>query len=74
VNLAPGASVDLPFTFTVPASLETSTAICTRAFTSEKKNPFETIGKRDLFCVYKTGEGFAVMPDAEKRELMKKVK
>ncbi|HWM94705.1 MAG TPA: carboxypeptidase-like regulatory domain-containing protein [Thermoanaerobaculia bacterium] len=74
VNLAPGASVDLPFSFTVPASLEDGTAICARAFTSEKKNPFETIGTQDLFCVAKVGQGFQVMPDEEKRELMKKVK
>lgn len=74
VNLSPGASVDLPFTFAVPASLQEGTAICARAFTSEKKNPFETIGTRDLFCVYKSGESFQVMPDAEKRELMKKIR
>ena len=74
VTLSPGASVNLSFSFTVPASLREGTAICARAFTSEKKNPFETIGTKDLFCVYKSGQGFQVMPDAEKRELMKKVK
>jgi hypothetical protein len=74
VNVAPGASVDLPFTFTVPASLDDGTAICARAFTSEKKNPFEAIGSQDLFCVAKVGQGFQVMPDEEKRELMKKIR
>lgn len=74
VNVAPGASVDLPFSFTVPASLEDGTAICARAFTSEKNNPFEAIGSQDLFCVAKVGQGFQVMPDAEKRELMKKIR
>ena len=74
VTLSPGASVDLSFSFTVPASLRDGTAICASAYTSEKNNPFETIGTQNLFCVYKTGQGTQVMPDAEKRELMKKIK
>lgn len=71
VSLLPGVSTDLTFSFTVPASMEDGTAICTRAFTSHKTNPFESIGARDLFCMAKVGQTFQVMPDKQKRELLK---
>ncbi len=72
VSLQPGTSTDLSFTFTVPASLQDGTAICSRVFTSHKTNPFETIGERDLFCIAKVGQTFRQLPDKEKRELLKK--
>lgn len=72
VSLPPGTSTDLSFSFTVPASLQDGTAICARAFTSHKTNPFDSIGARDLFCIAKVGTTFQVMPDKEKRELLKK--
>jgi hypothetical protein len=72
VSLQAGASTDVAFTFSVPASLQDGTAICARAFTSPKKNPFETIGQRDLFCIAKVGQTFQQMPDKQKRELLKK--
>lgn len=72
VSLQPGTSTDVSFSFTVPASLQDGTAICSRVFTAHKTNPFETIGARDLFCIAKTGQTFRQLPDKEKRELLKK--
>lgn len=74
VSLQSGQSTDLTYSFSVPASLADNTAICARAFTSHKSNPFESIGMRDLFCMAKVGNTFQVMPDKQKRELLKKTK
>lgn len=71
VSLLPGTSTDVSFTFTVPASLQDGTAICAKAFTSHKTNPFQSIGNRDLFCVAKVGTTFRQMPEKERRELLK---
>ncbi len=72
VSLQPGTSSDVSFNFTVPAALQQGSAVCARAFTSHKTNPFESIGARDLFCVAKVGNTFQQLPDKEKRELLKK--
>lgn len=74
VSLLPGVSTDVTFSFAVPATLADNTAICARVFTSHKTNPFDSIGRRDLFCMAKVGNTFQVMPDKQKRELLKKVK
>jgi hypothetical protein len=74
VSLASAASVDLPLSFQVPASLQDGTTICARAYAGYRSNPFDTIGLHDLFCLRKGEQGFTVLPEAQKRELLKKEK
>lgn len=71
VNLAPGASTTLSYTFNAPASLHDGISICARAYASDKKNAFLAIGNRDIFCLRKGGQGFVPLSEAEKRELLK---
>jgi len=39
-----------------------------------RPNPFDTIGLHDLFCLHKGEQGFTALPEAQKRELLKKEK
>jgi 5-hydroxyisourate hydrolase-like protein (transthyretin family) len=71
VNLAPSASTTLAYTFTAPASLPGGATVCARAYASDKKNTFAAIGIHDVFCVRKGYDGFTVLTDEQKREVLK---
>ena len=71
VNLAPAASTTLAYTFTAPASLPGGATVCARAYASDKKNTFAAIGIHDVFCVRKGYDGFTVLTDEQKREVLK---
>jgi hypothetical protein len=62
LNLGKGKSKVFSFRFTVPATTSTyGTYICTRLFVGQGSQAlFNTIGVRDLFCVYRNAGGFAV--------------
>lgn len=74
VNLPPSASTTLSYTFTAPASLPGGATVCARAYASDKKNTFAAIGIHDVFCVRKGYDGFTVLTDEQKREVLKKEK
>lgn len=71
VKVAPGATAVLPHSFTVPAALPDGTTICARVYTAEKKNPFLAIGIHDVFCLRKGEEGFAMLSEEDKREVLR---
>lgn len=62
LDLGKGKSKVFSFQFNVPANTSTyGTFICTRVFVGEGGQAlFNTIGVRDLFCVYRTAGGFAI--------------
>ncbi len=72
VNLAPGASTNLSYTLRVPGSLADGVLICGTAYAADKKNPFEAIGSHDVFCLRKGLNSVTVVPEAEKREVVKR--
>lgn len=67
VNLAPGSSADLAYTFRIPGSLAEGVLICGKAYAADKRNPFEAIGSHDVFCLRKGLDSVTVVPEAEKR-------
>jgi hypothetical protein len=71
VNLAPGASATLAYSFTAPASLQNGATVCARTYASDKKNTFAAIGIHDVLCLTKGADGFTVLTDKQKREALK---
>ena len=62
LDLGKGKSKVFSFRFTVPATTSPyGTYICTRLFVGQGSQAlFNTIGFRDLFCVYRNASGFAI--------------
>jgi hypothetical protein len=73
VSLNPGASMTLPFDFTVPAGVEDGTTICGQTVVAPRTNRFETFGTRHLFCLSKGVQGFAAVPEAQKHDAVRKL-
>lgn len=72
VNLAPGGATELAYTLQVPGSLANGALICGKAYAADKKNPFEAIGSHEVFCLRKGLDSVTVVPEAEKREVVKR--
>jgi len=73
LSLAPTASLTLPLEFTVPAGVQDGTSICGQTVVAPRTNRFETYGSRYLFCLSKGVQGFAVVPEAQKQEAVRKM-
>lgn len=73
-NLAPGETTNVPFSFNVPGTVASGASICIRGFVAEHPSPFDTVGSHDLFCLTKGDTAFAVVPQAQKRDALKKAK
>jgi hypothetical protein len=74
LNLAPGQTADVPFSFAVPGTVDSGAWICIRGFVAQNPSPFDTLGSHDLFCLTKSDGAFTLLPDAQKRDVLKKVK
>ncbi len=67
LDLDKGKSKVFRFRFNVPANNSSyGTSICTRLFAGEGSNSFfNTVGFRDLFCVYRNAGGFSIASPQE---------
>jgi hypothetical protein len=74
LNLAPGASVNLPFSFFVPGEARDGTYICVETYASQRPHLFNTLGHNDVFCLRKGGQGFTLVPENQKRNAVKAAK
>lgn len=73
-NLAAGQSLKADLEFQVPGTVRDFALICLDAFAGEEPSPqFDTLGRRDLFCLYKLPDGgFRPLRGAEAKELLGK--
>jgi hypothetical protein len=67
LDLGKGKSKVFSFRFNVPANMSTyGSFVCTRLFVGQGSQAlFNTIGVRDLFCVYRNTGGFAIVSPQE---------
>ena len=67
LDLGKGKSKVFSFRFNVPANMSTyGSFVCTRLFVGQGSQAlFNTIGVRDLFCVYRNAGGFAIVSPQE---------
>lgn len=73
ISLAPGESVDLPFSFFVPGGTSDGAIVCVEAFVGQRPHSFDTLGKNDLFCLMKGMGSFGLVPEAEKRGTVRRL-
>ena len=71
ISLGPGASANVPFSFTVPGAVPNGAYICLSSFVGQRPHNFETLGSHDLFCLSKGVGGFSLVPEQHKGELMR---
>jgi hypothetical protein len=65
-KLAPGETKRLQFRFDVPGSLQQGAWICAEAYVGQRPDSkYSTLGFRDLFCVAKQWDSFAVVSEKE---------
>jgi hypothetical protein len=74
VSLAPGESVTLPFSFFVPGEISDGAFACVSGFAARRPHSFNTLGQHHLFCLSKGGGFFSVVPESQKRDLVRKLK
>jgi hypothetical protein len=74
LNLAPGDSVNLPFSFFVPGEVRDGTYICVETYASQRPHLFNTLGYNDVFCLRKGGQGFTLVPEDQKRNAVRAAK
>lgn len=72
VNLPPGGSVNLPFTFFVPGEVHDGAFICVRGLAASRPHSFNTLGDHHLFCLTKGGGFFRTVPEHEKRDAVRR--
>ena len=67
LDLGKGKSKVFSFRFNVPANMSTyGSFVCTRLFVGQGSQAlFNTIGVRDLFCIYRNAGGFAIVSPQE---------
>lgn len=74
VNLEPGDSTVLSFSFPVPGALQDGTYVCIDTFVARRTNQFAVLGNLPVLCLQKGVKSLEVIPDAKKRELLRRVK
>ena len=72
LSLAPGDSVTLPLSFTVPATINDGATVCVRGYAAQRPHEFNTLGTHDLFCFSKGYGGFDLVPENKKQDAVKK--
>lgn len=72
LNLQPGDSTEVPFSFFVPGEVNDGTFICLKTFVARKPHSFNTLGHHDIFCLTKGGDSFRVVPENQKRDAVRK--
>jgi hypothetical protein len=72
LNLAPGQSVVLPFSFDVPGSVSNGAYICVQGFAAQRPHEFNTLGTHHLFCLSKGYGAFNQVPEHQKREAVRR--
>jgi hypothetical protein len=74
LSLSPGASLTVPFSFTVPGTVSNGAYICVDGFAAQRPHEFNTLGSQSLFCLSKGINGFSQVPEAQKHQAVKKAK
>jgi hypothetical protein len=75
IILGPEESRVVHFAFQVPSGVRNGATICTQVFVGQGESPFfDTVGQRDLFCIFKgaTGE-FSAMSEEEVKALRQRI-
>ncbi|HSK78730.1 MAG TPA: carboxypeptidase-like regulatory domain-containing protein [Thermoanaerobaculia bacterium] len=74
INLAPGESTTVSSSFFVPGEISDGAYICVSGFAARRPHSFNTLGQHHLFCLSKGGGFFSVVPESQKRDLVRKLK
>lgn len=65
LSLAPGASQVVGFRIRVPSTAANDTTICAQVYAGRGDAPqFDALGQRELFCITKGANGFALLDEA----------
>ncbi len=74
INLDPAASVEIGYSFNVPAAAPDGSSICARTYVARRPSPFDAVGLYDVLCLGKGDLGYEMLSPAEKNEVLKKEK
>lgn len=74
INLAPGQSTTVSSSFFVPGEISDGAFACVSGFAARRPHSFNTLGQHHLFCLVKGGGFFSVVPESQKRDLVRKLK
>lgn len=74
VNLEPGESAVLSFSFPVPGNLSDGTYVCIDTFVAQRPSQFAVLGNLPVLCLQKGAKSLEALPEGKKRELIRRVK
>ena len=74
VNLEPGESAVISFSFPVPGNLQDGTYVCIDTFVAERPSQFAVLGNLPVLCLQKGTKSLEAIPEGKKRELLRRVK
>jgi hypothetical protein len=74
VNLEPGDSTVVSFSFPVPGDLPDGTYVCLDTFVAHRTNAFAVLGNLPVLCLQKGAKSLQAIPEGKKRELLRRVK
>lgn len=74
VNLEPGESAVIAFSFPVPGNLSDGTYVCIDTFVAQRPSQFAVLGNLSVLCLQKGAKSLEAIPEGKKRELVRRVK
>ena len=74
VNLEPGESATLSFSFPVPGNLQDGTYVCIDTFVAQRPSQFAVLGNLPVLCLQKGAKSLEAIPEGKKRELVRRVR
>lgn len=74
VNLEPGESAVVAFSFPVPGNLHDGTYVCIDTFVAQRPSQFAVLGNLPVLCLQKGAKSLKAIPEGKKRELVRRVK
>lgn len=74
LDLVPGESTIISFTFPIPGDLPEGTYVCLDTFVAQRPSQFAVLGNLPVLCLQKGGKLLEVIPEGKKRELLRRVK
>lgn len=72
LSLAPGQFVDMPLSVDVPATVQDGAYICVNGFAAQRPHKFNVLGTHPLVCLVKGINGFTRVPEAQKRDAVRR--
>lgn len=74
VNLEPGESTTVAFSFPIPGNLPDGTYVCLDTFVAQRPSQFAVLGNLPVLCLQKGAKSLEAIPEGKKRELLRRVR